>query len=360
VLGRPWNPFVVHLTGTVDRDEGTDCMSTSPLPPVERLRPGLWTIPVPLPNSSLRYVFVYLFETDQGAYIVDAGWNTNDAFDTLSAGLSKAGYSMADVRGVMVTHIHPDHYGLAGRVREASGAWISLHPNDAELITMRYDQPQDLMAKMRVMMVEWGAPDDEIETLIAASMPVLPLVDPVVPDVLLEDGDRPDVPGWDLKAIWTPGHSPGHLCFWEPRHQLLLAGDHVLPRITPNIPYHAQSAANPLSDFLHSLDKVGEYDAAEVLPAHEYRFVDLQGRLTQLREHHHHRFEEILTELEGGATRTAWDLAGALKWSRPWSEITGFMRRAAVAETMAHLRELEDRGRLVASVDHPVRWSRPD
>ena len=89
--------------------------SVSPLPPVERVRPGLWSVPVPLPNSSLRYVYVYVFETDRGAYIIDAGWNTDEAFESLSAGLGEAGFAMSDVRGVLVTHIHPDHYGLAGR-----------------------------------------------------------------------------------------------------------------------------------------------------------------------------------------------------------------------------------------------------
>src|SRR5919198_3212163 len=96
-----------------------------PLPPVEQVRPGLWSIPVPIPNNPLRYVLVYAFETDRGPVIVDAGWNTDDAFDALCAGLTTVGASVADVRGVMVTHIHPDHYGLAGRVRETSGAWVA-------------------------------------------------------------------------------------------------------------------------------------------------------------------------------------------------------------------------------------------
>ena len=92
-------------------------MSTAPLPPVERVRPGVWSIPVPIPNNPLRYVLVYAFETDGGIYLVDAGWNTDEAFETLAAGLTSLGASMGDVRGVMITHIHPDHYGLAGRVR---------------------------------------------------------------------------------------------------------------------------------------------------------------------------------------------------------------------------------------------------
>jgi len=103
--------------------------SAGPLPPVERIRPGIWSVPVPLPNNSLRYVFVYVFETDSGPYCVDAGWNTDEAFAALDAGLGELGASMRDVQGVLVTHIHPDHYGLAGRVREASGpGWRSTRP----------------------------------------------------------------------------------------------------------------------------------------------------------------------------------------------------------------------------------------
>ena len=121
----------------------------------------------------------------------------------------EAGCDIADVQGVMVTHIHPDHYGLAGRIREASGAWISLHPADAELIHDRYDEPEDLLDRVAGAPPPHGRAPEELEPLRNAAMPVRPFVDAVVPDVLLEDGARPEVPGWDLQAIWTPGHSPG-------------------------------------------------------------------------------------------------------------------------------------------------------
>ena len=120
--------------------------ANDPFPEVEKVQPGLWSIPVPLPQNSLRYVLVYLFETDRGPYLIDAGWNTDDAFGALTAGMKVAGCEVSEVQGVMVTHIHPDHYGLAGRIRDASGAWISLHPADAELIHDRYDEPDDLLA----------------------------------------------------------------------------------------------------------------------------------------------------------------------------------------------------------------------
>src|SRR5437762_6160791 len=165
--------------------------SLSPLPPVERVRPGLWSVPVPLPNNSLRYVLVYVFETDRGPYIVDAGWNTDDAYAALDGGLSHIGSGISDVQGVLVTHIHPDHYGLAGRVREASGAWVALHKADAALIHDRYEDPTELLERMGTMLRRVGAPAEELESMRNASMPVLPFVSTIRPDVLIEAGDKP-------------------------------------------------------------------------------------------------------------------------------------------------------------------------
>jgi glyoxylase-like metal-dependent hydrolase (beta-lactamase superfamily II) len=332
-----------------------DTDGPEPLPPVERVRPGIWSIPVPIPNNPLRYVLVYAFETDRGAYIVDAGWNTDDAYQTLVAGLERAGFSIGDVQGVLVTHIHPDHYGLAGRVREASGAWVALHPADAALIEARYDAPDDLIEAIASMLRREGAPAEEIDSLKNASMPVRPFVSAVRPDLLVEDGDKPDVPGWELKAIWTPGHSPGHLCFHEASNRLMLSGDHVLPRITPNISVHPQAGPDPLGDFLASLDKVGAYDVDEVLPAHEHRFVDLQERVAQLRAHHRARFDEVIASIRDGAD-TTWAVAARMTWNRPWDQIQGFMRRAAVGEAMAHLSYLARMGVVREEPGEPSRW----
>jgi glyoxylase-like metal-dependent hydrolase (beta-lactamase superfamily II) len=256
---------------------------------------------------------------------------------------------------VLVTHIHPDHYGLAGRVREASGAWVALHPADAALLHDRYDDPEQLITLVGAMLRRVGAPEDELLSLERASMPVLPFVSAGAPDILMEDGDKPEVAGWDLVAIWTPGHSPGHLCFYEATNRLMLSGDHVLPRITPNISLHPQTGMDPLGDFLQSLDKVAEYPADEVLPAHEHRFVGLQGRVEELKAHHEARFTEAIDAIGNGVT-TAWDIAACLRWSRSWDRIQGFMRRAAVGETMAHLRALEQRGVLREVQGEPARW----
>ncbi|HET9076252.1 MAG TPA: MBL fold metallo-hydrolase [Acidimicrobiales bacterium] len=326
-----------------------------PLPPVEEVRPGLWSIPVPIPNNPLRYVLVYAFETGRGPYLIDAGWNTDDAYGTLVAGLAQAGFDVKDVQGVLVTHIHPDHYGLAGRIREASGAWVGLHPADAALIEGRYDEPDELIERMGAMLRREGAPADEIVALQNASMPLRSWVWAVTPDVLVEDGDRPEVPGWDLTAIWTPGHSPGHICLYEAGNRLMLSGDHVLPRITPNISFHPQAGPDPLGDFLTSLRKVAAYEADEVLPAHEHRFTDLRARVAELEGHHQARFEEVIEAIRSGDT-TTWAIASRMTWSRPWEQIQGWMRRAATGETLAHLNYLQRQGVVREEVGEPSRW----
>jgi len=331
-------------------------MAAAPLPPVEQVAPGLWAIPVPIPINPLRYVLVYVFETDAGVYLVDAGWNTEDAWAALAAGLVESGHALTDVRGVLVTHIHPDHYGLAGRIRGATGAWLALHPADAALLHDRYFEPEGLIERVAAILRTAGAPEEEVRDLEFASMPVLGLVDVAEPDILVEDGDPVDVPGWGLVPIWTPGHSPGHLCFYAPERKIMLTGDHVLPRITPNISLHPQSGPDPLGDFLRSLDRVASYDTGLVLPAHEHRFVGLAERVAELHRHHEQRFAEVLDAVADGDD-TAWAVTTRMHWSRPWERIDGFMRRAALGEAAAHIAALQARGRLRLLPGSPLRWA---
>jgi glyoxylase-like metal-dependent hydrolase (beta-lactamase superfamily II) len=330
------------VTGTAQKE----AWDLDVMPPVEQVRPGLWSIPVPIPNNPLRYVLVYAFELDHGVALVDAGWNTDDSWEALQSGLTTMGGSISDVRGVVVTHIHPDHYGLAGRVREASGAWVGLHPADANLLETRYVDTDQLVQRMLELLALSGVPEDKRPDLAHASMEIRALVSMAKPDLLLEDEQQLELPGWDLRAVWTPGHSPGHICLFSDRHRLLLSGDHVLPRISPNISFHSQQFANPLGDYLDALAKVRALQPEEVLPAHEWRFADLDGRLDELERHHAERLDALEALVRERPGVSAWDLTLALPWSRPWDEIPEYMQRAANGETLAHLVLLERRGRV--------------
>jgi glyoxylase-like metal-dependent hydrolase (beta-lactamase superfamily II) len=178
--------------------------------------------------------------------------------------------------------------------------------------------------------------------------------------VLIEDGDRLDLPGWDLRAIWTPGHSPGHLCFVSESRRVLMSGDHVLAKITPMVAVHSQSAPNPLADYLDSLAavrKIGvDLEIEEVLPAHEFRFLELAERVDYVMAHHEERLHEIERVVANADGVTCWDIATRLTWSRPWETIPTFMRRSANNETLAHLVWLEARDRVRRVPGTPELW----
>jgi glyoxylase-like metal-dependent hydrolase (beta-lactamase superfamily II) len=147
--------------------------------------------------------------------------------------------------------------------------------------------------------------------------------------------------------VWTPGHTPGHLCFHLPAERLLLSGDHVLPSITPHISIsRSDRGGDPLGDFLDSLAKVAGLDATEVLPAHRHRFTDLAARSEAIRRHHLDHLADIEAILTDGPA-PLWQIAARLTWNRPWDQFPLVLRRSAVNETAAHLRYLTRRNRAV-------------
>jgi glyoxylase-like metal-dependent hydrolase (beta-lactamase superfamily II) len=355
---------MVEVTGAAQR---AAWLANTP-PPVEQVRPGLWSIPVPLPSNPLRYVLVYAFGLPDGIAIVDAGWDTPEAWSALVDGLAVAGYTIGDVRAALITHVHPDHYGLAGRVRAESGAWIGLHRLEAETLPHRYGDAAARAAGAAAVAdvlvarsVEWllrcGAEEAEARRLAGSSRQLLPFVHMAEPDRLIEDGERLKLPGWELRAIWTPGHTPGHLCFAEERTGVFLSGDHVLPRISPNVSLHLAQAPDPLRAFLESLAAVAALDVDEVLPGHEYRFRGLAERAEELRAHHEERLTELLSLVESHPGSTTWELSEKLSWRRPWAQIRDFHRRAAVGETLAHLALLASRGLVEPTAEPPDRWT---
>jgi glyoxylase-like metal-dependent hydrolase (beta-lactamase superfamily II) len=326
------------------------------LPPVERVRTDLWSIPVAIPNSPLRYTSVYVLAGAAGLTLVDAGTDTAQGWAALTAGLAVIGASVRDVTGCLVTHFHYDHLGLAARLQAEVGAWVGLHP--ADLATIRKPEYTDgaaAAAEGLRWLLRLGAPRADAERLRHAfDVPEHRAgIDRV--DRLIEDGDHVEVDGWSLLAVHTPGHTPGHLCFHDRAGGLLFTGDHVLPKITPNIPAD-HGGLDALGDYLASLERIAGTAADVVLPAHEWRFTGLAARVAQLRGHHEERLAELLAAARAHPGSTPWQLAGELSWSRPWSEYDGTMRLAAVGETASHLVHLVRRGELAVGAGPVPRY----
>jgi glyoxylase-like metal-dependent hydrolase (beta-lactamase superfamily II) len=318
---------------------------------------GVWSVPVPIPGNPLGYTLIYAIESPAGPVLIDAGWNDPESWLALRDGLGAVGMDIRDVRGVVVTHFHPDHAGLAGQVREESGAWIAMHEADVALVELIRDfeegAHQDFQADM---LRRAGAGAVEVSE-VTSNRPR----PPAQPDLVLRDGDLIDVPGRRLRTIWTPGHTPGHICLHLEDADRIFTGDHVLPSITPHIGIYPYDRADvdPLSDFLDSLEKVKGLGDLEALPAHEWIFPDTAARATEIVAHHEEKLVRIAALLaEAEEPLTIWEIAARMTWNRPWEDFPPMLRGMAAGEAAAHLRTLEVRGviRRITGAD-PVRFA---
>ncbi|MFB7495358.1 MBL fold metallo-hydrolase [Streptomyces sp. NPDC056161] len=342
---------------------------------------GVRSVAVPIPDNPLGRTLVYVVDTDRGPVLVDTGWDDPASWDTLASGLSACGTSVAEIHGVVITHHHPDHHGLSGQVREASGAWVAMHAADTAVVRRnRKARPERWLDYMRAKLTATGAPEEHLAALRTPG--ALQRRPPALPDREIVPGDLLDLPGRRLRAVWTPGHTPGHVCLHLeeahpaglPGHGRLFSGDHLLPKITPHIglyedpsaqgggagPHGAENLAeaiDPLGDYLDSLERVGRLAPAEVLPAHQYAFTDGPARVRELLAHHEERLAGLLTQLV--EPLTPWQLAERMEWNRPWPQIPHPSRNIAAAEAEAHLRRLVKQGRAepVPGTD-PLRYVR--
>ncbi|MFI7589805.1 MBL fold metallo-hydrolase [Spongisporangium articulatum] len=346
----------IRVTGELQQQ----AWSAQERPPVETVRPGLWSVPVPIPDNPLRYTLTYVVEATDGLVVVDPGWATDGAWTALLAGFAHLGAGPEDVLAVVVTHVHPDHHGLSARLRKESGAWVGMHAAEVGSLPARVPMDEQEVSD-RHWLDRCGVPDDMVPRLIVSAAALEPFMDLAEPDRLLDDGQLLPVEGAGLRVVHTPGHTPGHVCLHHEGHDVLLTGDHVLPRISPNIGMQSHDSPPALSAYLRSLALVAErYDSVEVLPAHEYRFTGLAARARTLQRHHEERCAEISAALRGGAS-TVWDVTTRISWSRGWENVRGIMRRAAVAETAAHLRYMVDQGTVsaVENPDGPIAFTAP-
>ena len=323
-------------------------------PALEEVADSIFRCPLPLPWDALRAVNAYLIRSSGGYLLIDCGWDRPETLERLREALRELGGGLGSVRGIFATHVHRDHLGLAGQLRAESGAWVSLGRGDQATLQAFASDPLRARAASLERLRE-SAADDVVNRLRAE-----PSTDegwePPLPDILLAGGEMLLQDGHQLEVIPTPGHTRGHLCLFDRGREILFAGDHVLPQITPSLGVELPGGSSPLASFLASLEQVGKLPARLVLPAHGPVFSDLQGRVEELLEHHRLRLEACLEVVLEGA-RTARQVAEALPWTRRrrhFSTLDPFNQMLAVFESEAHLLVLADRGLLHRTVADSV------
>lgn len=329
------------------------------VPGVYRSAPGVYRIPLPLPQDGLRAVNVYALADADGWTLVDSGWAIDEARELLAASLRTLGSGFGDVRRVLVTHAHRDHYTLATALRREYGSRVLLgageQPN-IEVVTAT-DRPQNEPERSRLLRCGAGEILDE---LVRSPWPRTDPREWAAPDEWIADRavigvGEPGPGARDLLAIETPGHTRGHLVFADEAHGLLFAGDHVLPRITPSIGLQPAPVPSPLAQFLDSLRLVRSRPDADLLPAHGPVGGRVHARTDELLAHHDVRLAQARDAVVAGAG-TALETARVLRWTRRehrFDDMDLFNRMLAVLETGAHLEVLADRGEIVRSEQVP-------
>jgi len=310
--------------------------------------PDLYKLRIPLPIPSLRYLNSYLIKAKDRCLLIDTGMCSDAAFNELRRQLAEIGIQPQNLTEILVTHFHIDHVGLISRLRKLSGAKLLVSAKESQ--ATRLVTSQSHWERWVHFYEEAGIPTEILEQMLRATPSQLysEIYEELCrPSRSLKNGDEISIGGYSFWAVWTPGHSPGHICLYEPERRLLIAGDHILLTITPHVTQWREEG-NPLAEYLTSLEKVAKLDVNFVLPGHGELFTDHRKRIMELKDHHRSRAAEMLSELQTQML-TAYEIASRIHWDvefPSWDKFPAFQKFLAVGETLAHLKFLEEQNQV--------------
>lgn len=313
---------------------------------VTEVAPGILRSQLPIRLPGLGHVNMYLLQDERGVAVVDPGLPGPGSWRALVDRLKRAGYQPRDVHTVVVTHSHPDHFGGAGKLRDDHGAAVIAHssfrtwfdPAEDEAVSDGLADPPT--GPPWAVALPWrdGASMQlpfrrrvrrRVLTTLAKRYVRTPR-----PTARVDDAEVVRLAGREWVSLHTPGHTPDHLCLYDPVEGVVLSGDHVLPTITPHIS-GLNAGDDPLSAFFDSLERVAGLDGVgTVLPAHGHPFTDLAGRAGEIRHHHEERLDRLRRASgELGRPASVEELSRHLFAERAWGPM-------AESETYAHLEHL--------------------
>ena len=297
---------------------------------------GISRVVLPVGVNAVETVNCYVLPDGDRVTVVDCGVWRPDLPDgglaALEAGLQGAGYALTDVGRIVVTHAHIDHYGLAGRVMELTGAELAMHAL-TDLDCEKYRHPDTARARRRDTYADHGVSEAERGDLAHHLTRWLPYLHSVVEaSHRLRGGEELTIGGDAWQIVHTPGHSLGHVCLWSPARRTLLSGDHLLPGITPPVTFERGFDADPLRSYLTSLRAIADLRPQTVLPGHGTPFGEPQGRIEAILRTKVRRLEKIRRAI-GQQPRSIVELADLLVAKA----VLAHQRQLAINETLAHV-----------------------
>lgn len=290
-------------------------------------------------SGPLRWVNSYLWRGETGVVIVDPGPRSIQTEEEWRVVWNKLSISPQEITDIILTHHHPDHYGLAGWMQEQTGANVWMSQRAHQEAEFMWGKGAEINHILPVYFRSHGMTEKWAEQLLPHLESFDSQVNPSPIVQYVEEGDF-EVGGRRFQVIETFGHAPGHLSFYEVDRELILCGDAVLPQISPNISLLPGSDPEPLLHFMQGLDQLGALSVRKAFPGHRHPMKSFRERVSSLKVHHEERLNQM-ERMIGEQPQTAFDVCIAL-----FGEKFGIHQmRFAMAETLAHLQELVRQGR---------------
>ena len=317
---------------------------------VEALYPGLYRIKIPLPGSPLKYLNSYVITGSGKSLVVDTGLNRDECKTAMLEGLAEIGVPLESA-DIFITHLHADHFGLVTTLATDTTK-IYFNRPDGEIIENW--QGFEPMVKYAA---KHGFPENTLRQALEQHPGYRHGTDWMPALFMIDDGETITYGDYTLTCIQTPGHTPGHTCLYNEKNGFLIAGDHLLEDITPNIQCWSDDH-DPLKSYMESLDKIRDLPVRQVLPGHRRVFSNYRERIDTLRNHHVKRLEEVEAILrEEGVPMSAYGVASRMAWdieAENWEAFPVAQKWFATGEAISHLRLLENAGRIAVISGEPV------
>ncbi len=312
-------------------------------------------VQIPLPYA-LNIVNCYLLRGSAGWTLLDTGLNTAAARSQWKTALNSLNIAPDEIEKIVLTHMHPDHFGMAGWWQRQATAPMPLFLPEREQGQMRVFYRRQNTPLYHQWMLDCGMDEESVDNIENALRSTRDSTQPhPLEQSFLRANTTVRLGAREFQTIHAPGHSDGQMIFYDAADRLMLCGDHVLMRITPNIGSWPHTEPDPLGRYLSSLNELAALDVRLALPGHKWLISDWRGRIEELIAHHQQRLEHTLDACESGA-RTVLEVAAQLF---DLERLTPHEWRFALAETLAHLNYLLERGRaqrLPAENNETARW----
>lgn len=296
-------------------------------------------IPLPL---ALKYVNAYILRNEDNTYtVIDPGMNTPEACATWDKTMAVLGINYDDFTRIVLTHQHPDHYGLAGWFQQRSGrarVWMSKAAHEYALSMWANERP--LPRAIVELYALHGVPEDHLSAIKDNFEGTIPRVLPHAQEVeYIEHGQRITFGNRQWQLIDAPGHARGQILFYDESTSTMMCGDQVLPTITPNVAYvpGRDEHQDPLAMFMNSLHSLRTMKVERAYPGHRWPFASWQERIDQLLKHHDQRLEQIVKLLSDCDMKQAVAYELCLQLFGEAITNNPHHLRFAMAETLAHL-----------------------